>query len=433
MANRLWRRLKTWKKVPIERKEGCQVVPRQHHELSREKISPNALKVLYRLHHAGYDAFLVGGGVRDILLNVKTKDYDVVTNALPEEIDQLFRNSRIIGRRFRLVHIFYQGEVIECSTFRANISSDEDETMDPALMPLQSDNIYGTIEEDAWRRDFTINSLYYNIKDFSIIDYTGGLSDLNQGILRILGDPRQRFHEDPVRLLRAIRISAKLGLAMHSDTEEQVCELVELLAHVPSARLFHEFMKLFFSGHAVVTYDQLLRYGYFQVMFSGVVRALNMRKQASDKKLFQLALKATDYRFNHGKSLNPGFLLSVFLWPCFQQQCEQMMKDNDTVYVVFSEAMDVVLAEQQQQLKLPNRMIEMIRSVSHMQYALEKRRPKRLYRLVTQRYFRAAYDLLELRAQAGEVNMALVKWWEKYQKASSSGKRRMEQKLKKTS
>ena len=429
LSHRLWNKLKELMTTPQQEHKGHVVIDRKHHDLSRKKVSPNALKVLYRLHHAGYDAFLVGGSVRDILLNKPTKDFDVVTNALPEEIKALFSNSRLIGRRFRLVHVYFQNEIIECSTFRANSSNEGEAEFDPAALPLQSDNIYGTIEEDAWRRDFSVNSLYYNIKDFSIIDYTGGLTDLKNKTLRILGDPCQRFHEDPVRLLRAVRIASKLDLTLESATEAAVYSSKNLLSHVPSARLFHEFLKLFFSGHAMKTYDALQYYGYFEQLFPGVVEALKLRSQHSDIKLFRLALKATDTRFKQGKTLNPGFLMSIFLWPIFQLTCSEMMKEGQPVYVVFADAVAQVLNKQNEHLKIPNRMAEMIRSVWHMQYNLEHRQAKRVYRLSMHRYFRAAFDFLDLRAQVGEVSTAEVKWWAKYQKVPTSQKKRMVKKI----
>jgi len=230
--------------------KGSTLIPRDKHSLTRKNISPNALKVLYRLKKFGYASYLVGGGVRDLLLNRRPKDFDIATDGPPEALRKLFTNSRIIGRRFRLLHVFFPGEIIEVSTFRANEQADEGESSEDddadAPVMIAAENTYGTIEEDAWRRDFTVNALYYNIADFSVIDFTSGMLDLKHRIIRMIGDPVQRYHEDPIRLLRAIRLAAKLRFKIHPQTETPLKMLSGLLQHVPESRLFDELLKLFF-------------------------------------------------------------------------------------------------------------------------------------------------------------------------------------------
>lgn len=407
------------------------VVKRKHHALSRKSISPNALKVLYRLRQAGFDAFLVGGSIRDILLKRKTKDFDVVTNALPEEINRLFSNSRVIGRRFRLVHIMFHKEIIECSTFRASGEDDnkvhqrQQETPDT---PMVSDNVYGSIEDDAWRRDFTVNSLYYNIDDFSIIDYTGGIIDLRERVMRIIGDPNQRFVEDPVRLLRAIRLAAKLDFTLHPDTEAVVKTGQDLLSHVPPSRIFHEYMKLFFSGYAKATFDKMTEYHYMEALFPSMMSTLKTASP-SHHKLIRLALKATDERFHSGKSINPGFLGAVFLWPVVCHHEQALMITEKKSHVRFMRAIDLALGNVSELMVLPNRMKHMIRSMWRMQKHLDNPRKRRVDGLYGQRYFRAAYDLLLLRAESGEIRYRWPHWWRNYQKATTKARNKMLSKL----
>ncbi|MBV52492.1 MAG: poly(A) polymerase [Coxiellaceae bacterium] len=403
------------------------VVTRKNHPLSRKHISPNALKVLYRLQRAGYEAYLVGGSIRDILLKQATKDFDVVTDAHPEEIRELFSNSRIIGRRFRLVHINFREEIIECSTFRAH--QDKADTQDASQGEIQSDNTFGSIEEDVWRRDFTVNALYYNVKDFSIVDYTGGLMDLRHRVMRIIGDPLKRFTEDPVRLLRAIRLAAKLNFSMHPDTEVMVRTQHALLSKVPSSRLFHEWLKLFFHGYAEVTYRKMLDYGYLDALLPTVTKVLKDRDIATDQALFNRALKATDERFAAGQSINPGFLMAVFFWPvvCWHeaQLCHQKLKPA----VRFMRAIDLALDETTHLIRLPSRMLHMMRSMWRMQKHLQDPKVRRVDNLYAQRYFRAAYDFLELRAESGEIRFKWPHWWRSYQAGSTKARMRMLRKL----
>jgi poly(A) polymerase len=408
---RLWHRIQSacW---PY--KTTSPILSRRQHGLNRNDIDANALKVLYRLHLSGHPAYLVGGGVRDLLLGLRPKDFDVVTDVPPDQLHQLFSNSRLIGRRFRLLHVYFGREVIELSTFR---SSDGGE------------NCYGTLQEDVFRRDFTINALYYNIADYSIVDDVGGLADLKRRVIRIIGDPVVRYQEDPVRLLRAMRFAAKLNFKIEAATAEPLPELAYLLTSIPTARLFDEFLKLFFTGHAKATYQQLKRYGYVDSFFPGVSALLQAEKESMG--LLNLALEATDVRFADGRSLNPGFLLSVFLWPQLMSRLTEALHEKKYFYHALRYAMDQLFLDQQAVLAIPRRFTGMMRSVWLMQYHLTRRRPSRILATYQQRYFRAAIDLLGLRVEAGEPYGEDYTWWRTFQAADQAGRETMRQALKK--
>ena len=414
-------KLSQWQKISylfcLERnKDQPRIIRRKNHSISRNDISPNALRILYRLSKSGYKAYLVGGSVRDMLLGCHPKDFDIVTDAHPKEIKKLFRNSRLIGRRFRLVHVYYPNEIIEVSTFRANtrkFSKEESlsEIQKHETNALSEDNIFGTIEEDVWQRDFTVNALYYNITDFSVIDFTGGVRDLHRQLIRVIGDPVQRYHEDPVRLLRAIRLSAKLNFRIHPDTEYSLKKLHNLLHHVPSARLFMEVLKIFFKGHAVHSYQLLDQTQYMRTLFLETVPALKKTNQSLYENLIKFALKATDERYNNKQSLNPAFLFAIFLWPTVQELMQQHFKKYKRLFPALYYGINTTLQRQMTVLNLPHRLMTMMRSIWLLQYHLECRRCDRIYRITQQRFFRAALDFLELRKRAGEPLSELVYWW----------------------
>lgn len=374
---------------------------------------------MYRLNKSGYEAYLVGGGVRDMLLGLHPKDFDIVTNARPQQIRNLFRNSRLIGRRFILVHVYFPNEIIEVSTFRAN--AEEFIQNDPLAenksaheRMLLENNIYGTIEEDAWRRDFTVNALYYNVTDFSVVDFTGGIEDLNKRIIRMIGDPTQRYYEDPVRLLRAIRLAAKLDFQIHPDTETSLRQLHSLLYHVPSARLFTEVLKIFFKGHAMQSYRWLLQTNYMQTLFPSTVTVLNKTRHSYYKSLFEFALRAADQRYSKNRTLNPGFSFAVFLWPVVQELMQQHFKKYKRLFPSMYHGINIAL-RQQVGLAIPRRLTTMMRSVWLLQYHLERRRRGRICHIIEQRFFRAAFDFLELRERAGEPLTEIVCWWRAFQ------------------
>ncbi len=411
-----------------KKKSSAKVYRRKRHRLSRKQMSENALKVLYRLRACGYQACLVGGGVRDLLLKRIPKDYDVATDAHPEVIRDIFKNSRVIGRRFKLVHVYFQDEIIEVSTFRANIEesfnapNNNIEDIEDLPVMVHSDNTFGTIEEDAWRRDFTVNALYYNIEDFSIIDFTDGMQDLKKGLIRMIGDPLQRYHEDPVRLLRAIRLSAKLNFGIESKTKAPLLKLHHLLAHVPKARLFDELLKLFFEGAAVEVYKRLKAFGYLKALFPHVEPLL---EEKAWRKFVDLALEATDERFAAKKSLNPAFLLSVFLWPLMQKLLTKKSNDKASFFHLLHQAISKTFLLQNETLMITKRFVESIRSIWLLQYHLQRRRKKRILRIMEMRYFRAGFDFLMLRAKGGEPVLELAKWWEQIQRVTPTERNRM--------
>ncbi len=411
-------------------KDRPHTLKRQDHVISRDDISPHALKVLYRLHEAGYQAYLVGGSVRDLLLGHQPKDFDIVTNARPQEVRQLFRNSRLIGRRFRLVHVFFPREIIEVSTFRANA---EEKLRDQPLNEIKGkrpgmlleDNTYGTIEEDAWRRDFTMNALYYNIADFSLVDFTGGVDDLNHRVVRMIGDPAQRYHEDPIRLLRAVRLAAKLNFHIDAGTRDPLLQLHGLLKHVPVSRVFDEVNKLFFKGHAYSSYQALVKTGYMQALFPHTMEALNQSEKNHYARLIELAMQATDERFASEQSLNPGFLFGVLLWPVVQNLLQKYEQQYHRFFPALHHGIGSAIRHQAETLPIPRRLTDMMRSVWMLQYHLERRRPSRVYRIFNQRFFRAAFDLMQLRAEAGEPLNEQVSWWRAFQDGTKEERDRL--------
>lgn len=403
------------------RKNTSFIIPRDQHSISRTAISANALKVLYRLKEAGYAAFLVGGGVRDILLGRTPKDFDVATDAHPEDVRNLFRNSRIIGRRFRLVHVFFGAENIEVSTFRANVSDErfsetETETeVHAETGMIHRDNTYGTIEEDAWRRDFTVNALYYNIADFSVVDYMHGMRDLKLRVLRVIGDPTQRYHEDPIRLLRTIRFAAKLHFQIEPKTESALKTLSHLLQHVPASRLSDECLKLFFAGFAEITYHKLIEYRYLKILFPEMVYVMHAHKNKAHDKLIELALKATDTRWKAGESINPGFLFAVFLWPVLQAHLSKIKNKKNKFYMQLHHTIHDVTKKQTDAMMIPKRLQFMMQAMWLLQFQLTRRRPNRIMMLFRHRYFRAAFDFMGLRVQAGEIPAEHYEWWKQFQ------------------
>ncbi len=392
-------------------------IVRSEHNVSRANISENALKVLYRLKSAGFAAYLVGGGVRDMLLGREPKDFDIATDAHPDEVKMLFRNCRLIGRRFRLAHIVFGRELIEVATFRgqSDVDGKRDHKVDESGRVVR-DNVYGSLEEDAWRRDFTINALYYNIRDFSVVDYTAGMADLEAGVLRLIGDPEQRYREDPVRMLRAVRFAAKIGFRIHSDTEKPLFGLGDLLEDISSARLFDEVMKLFMSGYAVSTYELLRHYGLFKHLFPQTEHSLNEEEEGFPHLLVARALANTDSRIAAGKPVTPAFLYAALLWEpvrveaLWLQQNEEMSEQT-----ALSVAGRVVVDHQVGFTALPKRFRTPMQEIWGMQSRLRKRAGKRVYALLEHPRFRAAYDFMLLRCEVGEEEAELAGWWTRIQ------------------
>lgn len=391
-----------------------QIIPRTEHGVSRSEISENALKVLYRLKNAGYHAYLVGGGVRDILLGLKPKDFDVATDAHPEQVRELFRNCRLIGRRFRLAHVHFGREIIEVSTFRASHNDAVDGEGHEEDGRIIRDNVYGTLDDDVWRRDFTVNALYYNIEDYSIVDYVGGLEDIKNRQLRLIGIPEDRYREDPVRMLRAIRFAIKLDFSIHPVSEQPIRKLAPLLEEIPEARLFEEFLKLFMSGQSEKAYQQLREYGLFAKLFPQTEEFLNRGDEFIHKLLIS-AFRNTDTRLAEDKPVTPAFLLAALLWVPVRDLANDHegngLSEMDAIHM----ASDAVISHQISSTSMPRRFTHMARDMWALQVRLKNIRGKRPLKLLAHQRFRAAYDFLLLRAEAGEDVQELASWWTAFQ------------------
>lgn len=425
MLKRLIRRLSAASSSP---KTRHRIIPREQHTISRSNISQPALKVMHGLNESGFEAYLVGGGVRDLLLGLHPKDFDVATNATPEEILKVFRNARIIGRRFRIVHIRFGREIIEVTTFRGHHQSSDSQQHSHASQKglLLRDNVYGTIEEDALRRDFTVNALYYSLKGFTLQDFCNGLDDLEQKTLRIIGDPGQRYREDPVRMLRAARLSAKLGFSIDTASRESFTKLSHLLHEVPSARLFDEVLKLFMSGHAVATHEALLEHNLLKHLFPATAEAL--ATQPFYRELVIRALRNTDDRLAMGKTVTPYYLYAALLWPALQQALENDTRDDASTpfFQRLHIAMDRVIQQQVAITAIPRRFSTPMKEIWQLQYRLHRHQGKRARALFNHPRFRAAYDFVLLREAAGEDLQQLGKWWTEYQQNNTRDENRRE-------
>jgi len=387
------------------------VIERSGHCITRANISKNALTVLYGLNRAGYDAHLVGGGVRDLLLGKEPKDFDVATDAHPEQVNKVFRNCRLIGRRFRLAHVHFGREIIEVATFRSNQEADTSDSHKSDEGMILRDNVYGDIEDDAVRRDFTINALYYNVRDFSVTDYTDGMADLKNGLIRLIGDPETRYREDPVRMIRAIRFAAKLDFKIETATETPIKVLAPLLDDVPAARLYEEMLKLFLSGHAVKSFHGMRDYGVFDVLFPSTSKALADTDQAFPMSLIMKGLKNTDLRISESKPVTPAFLFAVLLWEPVRILMEEALKKGLPPYPALQQSATTILDEQIPHVAIPRRFTTPMREIWSLQARFDQTKGKRPAKLITHPRFKAAYDFLLLRADVGEADPKLAKWW----------------------
>ncbi len=392
------------------RSDAPQIIKRADHNVSRNEISKSALKVLYRLNKAGYQAFLVGGCVRDAMLNLHPKDFDVATDATPEEVRALFGNCRLIGRRFRLAHVRFGREIIEVATFRAAAEHVDDDSEHDHEGRILRDNVYGTISEDVWRRDFTCNALYYTVTDFSIWDYVGGVADVERKQLVIIGDPEERLREDPVRMLRAVRFAAKLGFTIDPPVVEAIHHHAPLLANVPPARLFDEFLKLFQTGHAESTFILLWQHGLFQEMFPATSEELANDQQFGE--FVRAALQNTDRRVAEGKSVTPMFLLAVFFWaPVKKLAAIRRSEEKMTEAQSLSLASYDIVAVQQRRLSIPRRFTVPMREMLSLQPRFAVTRGKRAMNLLEHRRFRAAYDFMLLLSEVGQFDAEVAEFW----------------------
>lgn len=442
------------------RSEGPVMVPVSIHGIDPKQVSANATRVTKTLQEAGFKAFVVGGAVRDLLLHVKPKDFDVATNATPEEIQRLFRRARIIGRRFRLVHVMFGADTIEVSTFRAGGSptaSDAEpvqppvaiERADPAPRdddapprggrrrsrdggPAQladehgrvlRDNVFGSQEEDAARRDFTVNALFYDPATQTVIDYHHGVADLQAKTLRMIGDPEKRYREDPVRMLRAVRFAAKLGFGIDEATRAPIASLAPLLSNVPAARLFDEMLKLLMSGHSLACLKRLRAEG----LHHGMLPMLDVvLEQPLGERFVTLALESTDERIRVGKPSTPSFLFAALLWHEVLKRSNEGKARGEPTIVALTNAMDAVLDQQTGSLAIQRRYTADMREIWSLQPRLERRAGRAAWRLLEHPRFRAGYDFLLLRAEAGEVDASLGAWWTDFIEADPEAREAMQ-------
>jgi poly(A) polymerase len=475
---------------------AARIIPRAEHSISRSAISPNALRVLYRLREAGYEAFLVGGCVRDLLIGITPKDFDIATSALPEEVKRTFRNCRLIGRRFRLAHVFFGRDIIEVATFRAmsapvdeipvesavpdldddEIPEDLDDELEDDLdatdestvlaeagshrtgihghTPLIErdrsrhagagapdeddedrvtdehgrilrDNAYGTIDDDVWRRDFTANALYYNIADFSIWDYAGGVEDIAARRLKLIGDPATRYREDPVRMLRAARFEAKLGFTLDGETGSTIRDLKELLGSVPPARLFDETLKLFLTGHGAMSLVVLQRHGLLGELLPTVAAYLDKHPDGAVARLVRQGLANTDQRVAAGKPVTPTFLFALLLYGPFAEIIEKQPQEKWHDIGTIVDAVDRAARNAQGRISIPKRFTLGVREMFAAQPRLEQPRGRRALRMLEQPRFRAGFDLLLLRAEIGLAARDIAEWWTRVQEASQTDRDRM--------
>ncbi|TMG79561.1 MAG: polynucleotide adenylyltransferase PcnB [Betaproteobacteria bacterium] len=392
-------------------------IPKEEHGVGREAISHGARRVCEALQSEGYQAYVVGGAVRDLLLGLKPKDFDVATDAYPEEVHKLFRRSRLIGRRFKLVHVMFGEETVEVSTFRARTVTETDEHG-----RVLRDNIYGTREDDSIRRDFTVNALYYDPASETLLDYHNGLRDLRRKSVRVIGDARARYREDPVRMLRAARFAAKLGFTIDERTRKPISEMAHLLENVPPSRVYEEMQKLLLSGHAATSLRQLRSEG----LHRGLLPLLDVIfEQPMGERFVMLALEQTDGRVRSGKSVSPAFLFAALLWhevlAAWKKSRERGLKPVPALY----QAMDAVLDIQTDKLAIPRRFTAVMKEIWALQPRLEQRSGRRPFALMTHERFRAGFDFLVLRCASGEAPEELSQWWQKFQHAGEDERQAM--------
>jgi len=396
------------------------IIPRDQHCISRKNISDSALKVMSRLRGSGYQAYLVGGAVRDLLLGGHPKDFDVATDATPEAVHALFRNSRIIGRRFRIVHVRFGREIIEVTTFRGHHDSEsaggesrDNHSQQSASGRLLRDNVYGTLTEDAVRRDLTVNALYYDAEKFEVYDHVHGLQDLEHRSVCVIGDPDQRYTEDPVRMLRVVRFAAKLDFSVDPQTAEAIPRCAHLLEEIPAARLFDEFLKLFLAGYAARTLEKLLEFDLLRYLFPETSTCV--RRDEKALALVRAAMSNTDERIALDKPVTPAFILAALLWPVVSKHCGQLENNGESPMVAMHTAAQAAISDAARHVSIPRRFSQPMREIWEFQLRLQRRSGRKAAELVEHRRFRAGYDFLLLREQAGEDTAGLGRWWTELQ------------------
>ncbi len=396
------------------------------HPLKPADVSKGATKVIQVLEENGFQAFAVGGCVRDMLLDLHPKDFDVATDATPEDVKNLFRRARVVGRRFRIAHVNIGRERIEVTTFRAghdDASHKEADRSDQGM--LLRDNVYGGVDEDARRRDFTVNALYYHPGDNTLYDYANGLEDIQQRRLAVIGDAQTRYREDPVRMLRAARFAAKLGFAIDPESARPIPELAPLIADVAPARLFDELLKLLLSGSALATYRLLREHGLFQQLFPLTAPFLEGEGENFYEAFIEQAMVNTDLRIRNNQRVTPAFLLAALLWPPVVAARDEFLQRKEAPAMAMQKAGGRVVAQQVERVAIPRRFSQPMREIWDLQQRLPQRHGNRAQHLVSLPRFRAAYDFVLLREQAGENLDGLGHWWTRYQDADENTRRTM--------
>jgi poly(A) polymerase len=399
-------------------------IPKKAHRIDPHLLSKNAVKVTHTLQEAGFEAFIVGGAVRDLALGIGPKDFDVATNATPDQVQRLFRKARLIGRRFQIVHVTFFGkghpEIIEVSTFRALLDNAGDHVAESGR--ILRDNVWGSQGEDAARRDFTINAMYYDPSSETVLDYHGGMADMQKKTLRMIGDPVKRYREDPIRMLRAIRFAAKTGFTLDTATRTPIAKLSNLLQDVPSARLFDEILKLLMSGYSWAAIQGLRDAGLHHGLLPLLDHILDSGEDSKDANDFvKLALANTDQRIQAGKSVSAGFLFATLLWPDLLKNWKANIAKGMSNIAALNSAMDDTIATQSSGMTIQRRFETDMCEIWSMQPRFEKRVGRYPYRLIESPRFRAGYDFMLLRCATGEQNPSIGEWWTDFIAADPTG------------
>lgn len=438
------------------------IVPRSRHAVSRKWISPNAVRVLYRLKEQGYHAYLVGGGVRDLLLGREPKDFDIATDAKPNEVKKVFRNCRLIGRRFRLAHIHFPDEIIEVATFRSNMPMEPEDGSSPEQTPalqenageapappssepgepaaaaepalparprpprmlktedgmILRDNVFGTPEEDALRRDFTVNALFYSIADFSVIDYVGGMEDLGKGLIRIIGDPVVRFTEDPVRMVRAVRFAAMLGFEIEKDTYQAITELKDKVALASPARMYEEVLKLFLLGEGEKTYQLLRKTGLFEVIFPRLNVWVDTENDGFPHVWIGKALEWIDACVQAGRKVEPHILFGLMFGQYVEEQAAGLMKAGEPMLEAITKSVSGLLSEQAQRVMIPKKVGLPMRDMYWNQHRFEKREGKHPRFFLRRPGFADAFEYLRFSSETTGERLELRAWWKAFIKSN---------------
>jgi poly(A) polymerase len=404
------------------------VLNSHEHSLNPKKICKHACEIIRVLQKNNFEAYVVGGCIRDLLLGLKPKDFDIATNATPHQVKRLFRRSRIIGRRFQIVHVQFGRELIEVTTFRSNNAEQNGKVQQSASGVLTRDNMFGSLQDDASRRDLSINALYYDTEKNTLHDFCDGLEDLAKRKIRIIGNPATRYSEDPVRLLRAVRFAAKLGFHIDSKSLKPITKMADSLQHVSAPRMFDETLKLFMSGYGLAVFHLLYEYQLFAQLIPQASRLID-QGHSTAKKMVEQALTNTDLRIRSNKRVTPAFIYAALLWPSVQKIAAEYEQQGHPPASAMAKAGNEVIGNQIAITSIPRRFTMAMREIWAMQLTLVKRGGNRASRSMENPRFRAAYDFILLREQAGESLDGLGDWWTKYQDVSDDERQNMVQKL----